>query len=819
MFEHINRSRNCGLFCFLWIVLSISFLHAQEQKAIPEKVYLHTDRTIYFIDEDLWYKAYNVNAYNNSLYDNSNILYVELVAPDSKIVARNKTNLEVGLGNGDFRLKDSLGVKPGHYQLRAYTNWNRNFGEDFVFKKDIEIINVFEENARLNKAKKSQNTDAIVKALTTGVQNTTKVDFFPEGGSLLENVASVVGFKAVDVNGNPIEVKGDVFDSNNELVTSFASPHDGMGKFQFIPTEGKDYYAKVKTATGAEFRVAIPKAAKNGYLLSFRVFKGKNIITINTNPATLLQSPNKTLSVVCKAKGVSYLETTHLLTETSFSFELPKDKAPDGISQITLFDSNSKPQSERLVYIENEQDLEVQLTTDKSSYTPAEKTTINVTSKSKTGVAKSASFSVSVTDMNGEIEDKDFGTNICSYYLMESDIRGKVHNPAYYFDPSNLKRLEHLDNLLLTQGWRDFLWKTTLQLKNSTNFIAEKGISISGNVKQLFGEKPLIDTKMTLALMNNKHFNVFYANTDIAGRFKFENLMFSGKTTMFLNTRNGKGKFRGEIVMDLIENPSLPVSFKMEQFDLSETTRRITKNVFNKYVAFGVDPENILEEVTITSKSKSNGVGNYGNYGFADNTYVADADAATFTSIYELIGQKVPGVDVFGTSIRFMRFEKEPLIIIDGILDTTGLIANIQPSDVTRIDAVKGSQATLFWGADDSMPGPNGLNGILAIYTNGNTGNQIKKQGTSSINQKIEGFQTARIFYSPNPEKPNAELDNKLDVRNTLYWNPFVHPDKTGNTSVSYYNSIVETKVKVALEGITGTGIPVVKKTYYNIKK
>lgn len=56
-------------------------------------------------------------------------------------------------------------------------------------------------------------------------------------------------------------------------------------------------------------------------------------------------------------------------------------------------------------------------------------------------------------------------------------------------------------------------------------------------------------------------------------------------------------------------------------------------------------------------------------------------------------------------------------------------------------------------------------------------------------------------------------------MRNTLYWNPFVHPDATGNANLTYYNTKVETKVKVALEGITATGIPVTKKVYYTIKK
>ncbi|MBA0883078.1 hypothetical protein [Flavobacterium undicola] len=802
-------NKKFSLVCLFWFVVSIGFLQAQDKKTPTdvEKVYLHTDKSIYFIGEDLWYKAYNVRAYNNLLFDNSNILYVELISPDSKIITRNKTNIEMGLGSGDFQLTDSLGVKPGVYQLRAYTNWNRNFGDDFVFKKNIEIIDAFESNSKTNK---TENVTVEMKTTVyeTSKQNTFTVDFFPEGGSLLENVASVVGFKAVDSNGKPINVKGDIYDSDNELVTSFLSPHDGMGKFQIMPIEGKNYYAKIKLLSGEELRVELPKVAKQGYLLSFRTFKGKNIISINTNQATLVQNPNAALTVVCKAKGISYLESTQTLTETALAFELAKDKAPEGISQITLYDSNNKPQSERLVYIEKEQDLDVQLLTDKASYKPNEKATVNVSSKSKAGVAKSASFSLSVTDMNGILEDKDYGTTISSYFLMESDIRGKVHNPAYYFDTNNLKRLEHLDDLLLTQGWRDFVWKTMPKANDTISYKAEKGITIAGRVKQLLGEKALVNNNMTLALINKKHMNIFNATTDANGSFKFENIMFSGKTNMYLNSRNEKGKFRGEILIDPIEQVPVPISFQNEPINWTATTKTIVENVFKKFTAFGIKPENVLNEVKIVAKKKNQAPI---FYGIPDNSYVPDESVAMFTDIFDMIVQKLPGVISDGDSVRFQRFDGEPLYLLNGNTAFKTEIDFIQPSDVEKIDAVKGASATLYYGNEAA-------NGIIAVYTKPGT-KPAEKGGFHAIKKEINGFYTARVFYSPNPEKPNLELDEKAAVRNTLYWNPYVHPDKTGNVSVNFYNTKVETKVKVALEGITAAGIPVVKNTYYTIKK
>jgi hypothetical protein len=800
--------KNRRIFYFLFLVLPSVFLQAQRKKDISniEKIYVHTDRSTYFIGEDLWYKAYNVRASNNLLFDNSNILYVELISSDSKIIARNKTNLEMGLGHGDFQLQDSLGVKPGVYELRAYTNWNRNFGDDFVFKKDIEVLDLFESNAN-SKINQKNVTESTTTKRSISKENPFRIDFFPEGGSLLENVASVVGFKAVDFNGKPIDVSGDVYDSNDELVSSFQSSHDGMGKFQILPIEDKVFYTRIKTPTGLEFREQLPKIAKQGYSLSFRVFKGKNIVSINTNEVTLLQNPNAVLTVVCKAKGITYLETKQTLTETSFSFELPKDKLPEGINQITLFDNTNKPQSERLVYIEKDANLEIQLETDKATYQPNEKAIINVSSKSKEGIAKSASFSLSVTDTNG-VEDKDMGTTISSHFLMESDIKGKVYHPGYYFDSNNPKRLEHLDNLLLTQGWRDFVWKTIPKSNGSVDYIAEKGITISGRVKQLFADKPLVNNNLTLALMSKKNRNIFNATTDSIGRFQFENLMFSGKTNMYLNTRDEKGKFKGEIVLDSIEHSPISVKLKKELIFLPQTNNTIIENISKKYIAFGIKTENMLKEVEVKAKKNINP-----RYGVPDYSYLIDKkEADKFFNVVDLMEEKLRGIasinydSLVGKDMSDVPFA---LLIDDFQAVDAGQLFLVSPEEVVKIEIVSGYHILALYGKGT----------LISIYTNLKTGNRPKKAPFQSIKEEIEGFYTARIFYMPDPEKNNLDLDKKSAVRNTIYWNPYVHPDKTGNTSVNYFNSSVETKVKVALEGITASGIPVVKNTHYTIKK
>ena len=45
----------------------------------PEKVYLHTDKDVYFATDTIWFSGYVENASYASEFDESNYIYVELI--------------------------------------------------------------------------------------------------------------------------------------------------------------------------------------------------------------------------------------------------------------------------------------------------------------------------------------------------------------------------------------------------------------------------------------------------------------------------------------------------------------------------------------------------------------------------------------------------------------------------------------------------------------------------------------------------------------------------------------------------------------------
>ena len=46
--------------------------------------------------------------------------------------------------------------------------------------------------------------------------------------------------------------------------------------------------------------------------------------------------------------------------------------------------------------------------------------------------------------------------------LLTSELRGAVEEPGYYFARPTYQTNLALDNLLLTQGWRRFVWQDVL---------------------------------------------------------------------------------------------------------------------------------------------------------------------------------------------------------------------------------------------------------------------------------------------------------------------------------------------------------------------
>lgn len=120
----------------LLFLLLFSF-QLSAQKA--EVLHTHFDKPFYVSGEDVWYKIY----FKNKVEDiQSGVVHVEWVAPNGRIVERQKLKIIDNYAIGDFAVPYDW--KEGNYEFRAFTSWALNFGEAAYVQQVIPIYNLLD---------------------------------------------------------------------------------------------------------------------------------------------------------------------------------------------------------------------------------------------------------------------------------------------------------------------------------------------------------------------------------------------------------------------------------------------------------------------------------------------------------------------------------------------------------------------------------------------------------------------------------------------------------------------------------------------------
>jgi TonB-dependent SusC/RagA subfamily outer membrane receptor len=766
-----------------------------------EKVYLHLDRGYYTSGEDIWFKAYLVNARNNTLFDNSNNLYVELISPESTIIKRITIRVKNGLGMGDFHLADS--IAPGNYQVRAYTNWMRNFGEAFFFKKEIHVENMMGAKAPEPKSFQPDKLD---------------LQFFPEGGSLLEDTYSTVGFKTINSTGLGCNVKGKIISSAGDTIVSFESSHLGMGRFNFVCKKGLTYVAVGKTDQNLPFKVDLPQALKTGYCIKVSEMDSFIRVSIKTNQATLTQMPDKNLYVVGSKQGKLYITAKTKVKDQTTMVIIPKKKFAAGINRITLVDTTGKAYCERLYYITQAPRYYISIQPDKKTYAPRQIVNLQISVKDPDNKPVMANLSLSAVDGN-QVKEAKYKSDIYSYLLLESEIRGNIEQPSYYFDTTIVDRQNALDDLLLTQGWRNFVWNyladTTLKFEN----LIEKGITVSGRLRRLLINKPIANANISMLLFGEKS-SLYLSETDSLGKYYFDGLNFTGQKKVIISATNKNHRNQGWLSLDSLFGMPPKTNFKWT-FKPDEKTKELIDfkqeadkkyDILKKYhLTDTIDLSAVVVKANKPVNSKKDD--HFRMYGSADYTIKVTDDLIAYNDIFQLLQGRVAGLMISGVypdiSISLRGQSGYPLFLLDGMPVGIDEVASLPMSDIDVVDVLKD-------GASLAMFGSRGGSGVISIFTKkGFAG--ADKPIFYSINQTINGYYQPRIFYAPKYTAPKTDYE-KPDLRTTLYWEPNVNTDSNGNAFVSFFNPDNKSTININLEGISENGVPLVEKTTYNVK-
>ena len=713
-------------------------------------VYILPSKEIAETSEDLWFKAYLMDRQTFALSDKSQTLYLQIRTASDSVVWSEKYPLVGGRGTGHIYVGDDW--PQGNYYLEGYAK--SSFTADSTQAIRPRRIRVVEQVGQMDEVSAQAVKDDSVQKITTQ----HRFDLFPEGGSLIYGVNSVVAFKATYGNNVPEEVSGKVLE-DGEQIAEIQCVHDGMGSFAVTPQLGKKYEVVLDNGRTYPF----PEIERSG--LSLRVTRN------NSSGITLLVSASDSVShsftIASKLNGLDCGNAQGTVRGRQV-VRLPLELFPfQGIAEITLQNADGQPVAERLVYVNPEQNLKVSATTDEERYHCRDVGKVRLQVTDTAGQPVKAELAVSIFDkaylyLPGH-------ENILSHSHLSEQIRGNIFNPTYYFDTQNDNRLEALDLLLMTQGWRRYVWAQEPTIARPLLADGVSGRDAKHKFQFIKALSPQGDTCLIAS--------------DTAGCFEIE------PTLMNL--------MRGNIYLQPMLMRPRPKLALVSPFDTINVYRQghthyLTQNHFfetenGKPFVFSDDKVILLEDVVVKAKRSST----YRDKvtGFLDSLAILESGEWVCDHGY---GKKYLN-DYYGYSHHPEGSPMQDAMNIHGI---EGKRLTPKRGEVYRLIKYYLDESTGNWYVNMSDP-PHDIKYTGPQYT--------EEQLLSMYGMwKAQGYYLKREFYQPDEFDLAASAP---DPRNLLQWQPTVMTDDNGVAEITFAASDLNTEFIGIVEAIDGSGL------------
>lgn len=838
----------------------LSRLDSQEAIYPQEKIHVVTNRDIYCAGDTIWLRTFVVDAATLDNAGLSKYAYVELRDPFKKVVSRIKLIDRDGVFAGYMPLPEDL--PEGNYTLSAYTFFSENQGKDYFFRKPIKILAPYASKYiiesqfiptgegevkgnfklraingdKLNynvmswtmpdgktleftdspkgfskKFKRNKDEDVVLVkfgdyAKFIAIDYPTEsidIRFYPEGGWLIAGVPCEVAFKATDEYGNGVFVSGIVRDESGDEISTFSTTHNGMGRVGFVPEQGKNYTAEYIGPDGKMHTAEIGSPKPGAASLHYGVSRARSVFSVAGGKGMDL-----VLVIALRGKGVL---ATPLSADQPIAIN--KEELPTGLYQALLVSrEDSTVVSERLFFIGADRPM--------SPQTEISSDSLAITLKSPVGGKADCSIRIALHDKVSTNKSPDVRTQL----LLQSELRGRIEDPAYYFDTNEREAERNLDLLMMVNGWSRYNIPDVILGKYiEPTYPLEIGQEISGQVRSRWSGKPMEGVRV-YAIAPKADFGT-YADTDESGHFYLNGFDFPEGTSFIFRAMNEKGGNEGNYEINQTSYPDSDILALNDKdsapdIDILQFFRGSRWTLLDeiKVQAFSKETADIFETLAANSKTTD------------------DFNKKGITTLEEAVR------DIAGVIIRDGRlyWRNAPVkYYIDGIRhdpiseknsfhvsstrrekqkqwDGIGKAGRVMPepspnpdfnnvptlSDVTklipfdaikRIDFIRSGEALIL---GNDLPG-----GALMITTK--SGDEIAISKQFELKDYIPlGYQKYKEFSSPLLSSEADPYD--LQTNTTLLWLPAVRFDESG-TEIKLTHT-VPSNCDIIIEGISNKG-------------
>ena len=843
-------------------------------KVVPqEKVYLHFDNTGYFENETLWFKAYVTRTDNGKFSDLSKVLYVELLNPSGDVLQTHKYPIDsLGQAHGEMKMDTLFGS--GFYEVRAYTRYMTNWGVNAVFSRVFPVFKAPAEEGkyddltiktRLYKHRDPNNRDRsdslYQKAIDEGIytsdlMKTISVQFYPEGGSLVRGQRCRVAMLAVDDNGNPYQGEGFVLNEAGDVLVSVQTDTLGRGLFELVPGSGKLTFQmrnlKQSEKKGVQF-FSLPEVQGEGCALTFDAVSDSMLATIQCTDSLC----GELMGYALMNNGNIYRCDT-MRAVPRIEIEMDRAAMPEGVSQMTVFDSSGRIWAERLFFICPEQDSSdsIRIVAKTRSLKPCGKVELELQAQPNAHLSFSAMDAQTMT--NGS------RGNMRTWMLLSSEVRGYIHHPDYYFEADDEEHRKSADLLMLTQGWRRYDWEIMTGRKKFVKVQPiENKFYLFGKLNVYRKRNPVNDVQMEVFLYNHEgQMLTGKTVTDSLGNYAFVLPFVDGEWKMQIYTRkkNKKGKQKNKTYYVGIDRQFSPRARYITPLE-TEILHPLDANAFVKK-PFEELPEeeefipitkkdHVLQNVTVQAKKRyfTNDDWQYKNEAwgrrYATLHYDIDKEldaildrGASEPTIFDFLRWKnalfdnsspeyralpYPGAQLDENGKKKWVYTKGTLTYAGGrpikwFVDNGVTLVKLKKEfqDDTGIDenyaGYSSINDTIF---DDFFPiymseiksiyivldSPKEMEGAVRIYLY--THKTFAAESQKGLRRTyFQGFNKPSTFQM----EDYSVIPPMADFRRTIYWNPDVKTDAQGKAKVEFYNNSTCQEMYISAEGMTEDG-------------
>ena len=797
-------------------------------KVVPqEKVYLHFDNMGYFENETLWFKAYVTRTDNGHPSDLSKVLYVELLNPTGDVLQTLKYPIDsLGMSHGEMKLDTIMGA--GLYEVRAYTRYMTNWGTNAVFSRvipvwkkpkqegdysDLTIVPI-PYHQRLPNRREPMDT-LYVKVVDDGLythdlNKTISVNFYPEGGDLIVGKRCRVAMLAVDDNGNPHKGNGFVMNEKGDVLASVQTDTLGRGCFELVPDTGMLTFQMrnlKKSERGNVQYFSLPQAKTEGCTLCLDAVSDQMLATLQCTDGIC----GNMLGYVLMHNG-NIIRCDTIKAVPLLEIEMDRQAMPEGVNQLTVFDSWGRIMAERLFFIcpkPNKADS-IQVVAKTERLKPCGKVEMEL------HTYPNANLSFSAMDAHTMTNGKQ--GNMKTWMLLSSDVRGYIHNVDYYFEADDKKHRQDADLLMLTQGWRRYDWR--LMSERYTFRKAqpiEDQFYLNGKLREYRKRNPVSNVKLYVSLYNKQGQSLLgNAVTDSLGNYAFKMPFVDGEWKMFIYTtrdmKKGEKRKTYYVGIDRQFSPSPRYLTPLE----TEILHPLKPNAFvrNPFAELEEEDEfipiteknHVLNNVTVKAKRRyfTNDDWRWKNeaYGkqYASLYYNADRELDNIldrgepvpTIVGFIMGKLKTELDEYGYKTRDM--DRQINYIYDngegrgvGFLD-----------EAKSIYIVFNEQMSPLLGRWDIIQHPK-HNIYVYIYSHRIFSSESNKGLRRTY---FQGFNQASTFKT---EDYNV-IPPMADFRRTIWWQPDITTDAQGKAKVEFFNNSTCEEMYISVEGMTEDG-------------